>query len=55
MPAQGVHSIINDSDDFLEHYVISAIPHWAEEHPTATLIGDGQSRSYATGETERHT
>ena len=37
MPAQGVHSIINDSDDFLEHYVISAIPHWAEEHPDGDL------------------
>jgi quercetin dioxygenase-like cupin family protein len=29
MPAQGVHSIINDSEDFIEHLVISAIAHWA--------------------------
>ena len=29
MPAKGVHSVINDSDNFLEHLVISAIPEWA--------------------------
>ena len=33
IPARTVHSIINDSDEFIEHYVISAIPCWASEHP----------------------
>ncbi len=36
MPAKGVHSIINDSDEFLEHLVISAIPHWS-------MNGDGKA------------
>ena len=29
LPSRGVHSILNDSDEFIEHLVISAIPHWA--------------------------
>lgn len=37
IPAQTLHSIINEGEEFLEHYVISAIPYWAEKQPDGDL------------------
>jgi len=41
MPARGVHGIINDSDDFIDHLVISAIPHWARNGSPGTDLDRG--------------
>ena len=41
LPAQGVHSIVNDSDEFIEHLVISAIPHWSRTPGTGNSADRG--------------
>ena len=42
LPAQGVHSILNNSDEFLEHLVISAIPHWARDGGGGDAVDRGR-------------